>query len=85
MQRCIEDYEDSSDMFFRRMNYFGRASKDMCCRMYKIRRCLRKSLYELNGCRDIVDAIVASRLNNAMCDGYVDIGFFLFLFIFYLI
>lgn len=72
MQRCVEDYEDSSDMFFRRINYFGRASKDMCCRIYRIRRCLRKSLYELNGCRDIVDAMVSARLNMAICDGYIE-------------
>ena len=72
MQRCVEDYEDSSDMFFRRINYFGRASKDMCCRIYRIRRCLRKSLYELSGCRDIVDAMVSARLNMAICDGYIE-------------
>lgn len=72
LQRCIEDYDESPEMFFRRLNFFGRASKDTCCKFYKIRRCLRKSLYELNNCRDVVDSVVASRMNYGLCDGYIE-------------
>lgn len=72
LQRCVEDYDESIEMFFRRLNYFGRASKDTCCKYYKIRRCLRKSLYEINNCRDVADAMIASRMKMAFCDGYIE-------------
>jgi len=72
LQRCVEDYDESVETFLRRLNYFSRASKDTCCKLYKIRRCLRKSLYEINNCRDVADAMIAGRMKMAFCDGYIE-------------